>query len=74
MGEKENVIKEEENWRRQERFPSKLADACSAIVSSIHFCSRIGANLKNLNLGGTRISSEEVGSLVGHVPNLENLS
>ncbi|PPD73679.1 hypothetical protein GOBAR_DD29390 [Gossypium barbadense] len=34
----------------------------------------IGANLKNLNLSSTRVSSVGIGILVGHVPKLENLS
>lgn len=41
---------------------------------SIELITRVGANLKNLNLGNTRLSSAGVGILAGHVPNLEILS
>uniref|UniRef100_A0A5B7AVA2 Uncharacterized protein n=1 Tax=Davidia involucrata TaxID=16924 RepID=A0A5B7AVA2_DAVIN len=41
---------------------------------SIEQIARIGANLRNLNLSKTRVSSAGVGILAGHVPNLEIIS
>lgn len=40
---------------------------------SVEHIVRIGANLKHLNLNTTKISSEGIRELVGHVPNLETL-
>ncbi|KAG5228254.1 receptor protein [Salix suchowensis] len=41
---------------------------------SIEAVASIGANLRNLNLSKTRVTSSGVAILVGHVPKLENLS
>ncbi|XVE64696.1 hypothetical protein DITRI_Ditri07aG0121900 [Diplodiscus trichospermus] len=40
---------------------------------SVDLIVRIGANLKNLNLSGTRVSSARIAILAGHVPKLEVL-
>ncbi|XP_043716869.1 internalin I isoform X2 [Telopea speciosissima] len=41
---------------------------------SIALIAHVGANLKNLNLSNTRLTSAGVEILAGHVPNLETLS
>ncbi|KAJ7945040.1 putative F-box/LRR protein [Quillaja saponaria] len=48
--------------------------SCMIGDDSVELVAAIGENLKNLNLSSTRISSEGVGSLAGHVPKLEILS
>ena len=48
---------------------------CSSIMGdeSVELIVCIGANLKNLNLSGTRVSTAGIGILAGHVPKLEIL-
>ncbi|KAK6137283.1 hypothetical protein DH2020_028975 [Rehmannia glutinosa] len=41
--------------------------------NSVEHIARIGANLKYLNLCNTKVSSDGIGALAGHVPNLETL-
>lgn len=51
-------------------------DLSSSMIGddSIEAVASIGAILRNLNLGKTRVTSAGVAILVGHVPKLENLS
>ncbi|WVZ24259.1 hypothetical protein V8G54_002803 [Vigna mungo] len=48
--------------------------SCMMGDDSVEMVACVGANLKSLNLSGTRVSSAGLGILAGHVPNLEILS
>lgn len=48
--------------------------SCSFGDDSVELIASIGANLINLNLSNTKVSSAGLGILAGHVPNLEVIS
>ncbi|KAL8521261.1 hypothetical protein ACS0TY_011703 [Phlomoides rotata] len=46
---------------------------CDLFDDSVEHIAHMGANLKSLNISNTKVSSEGIGALAGHVPSLETL-
>ncbi|KAL3635691.1 hypothetical protein CASFOL_020238 [Castilleja foliolosa] len=46
---------------------------CALVDDSVEHIARVGSKLRYLNLSNTKVSSNGIGILAGHVPNLETL-